>query len=335
MRFKRYWKNFYRQRGARAALWIIFILLLGSLTSELWINNRPLVLYYEGRFSFPVLSKVANPEGVGKNLLGNSYRTLKLASNDWALWPLIPWTPYERNPHLDQYPGPPSEENIFGTDDRGRDLLARLVYGFRHTFFYAFGVWLLSTFLGLFWGGFLLLLNDWVDDVIVNVVRAWESLPGFLIVIFFLTLFAPSILLLIVISSLFSGVQVFYYVRQEIQLIRHREFIMVAQMMGAKPGSIFIRHILPHCLVAVVTFAPLMIMANITFVTKLDYFGFGFPPPQPNWGELLYQGQKYLGAAAWLFWIPTGAMILTLVLLTVIGQGLRQALQINSGPSDW
>lgn len=332
MTLRRFARDFAHCSMARRSLQLLIVLILLSIFAELWINNKPLVLYYKGTLSFPMIQ---DPRGKGEPdssrgdlfLQFKDYKNLNLQKNDWALWPPIRWSPHARNLKADYYPSPPSKVNLLGTDDRGRDLLARLVYGLRYTFLYAFAVWLLTLIASVFLSGLVTIFGKPLDRFLLKVLLVWESLPPLLLIMGAVTLFPPRLSSLIFFSTLFGGLQIFYFIREEIHFVHQSAFIEASSLLGASRIHNFLHHTLPHALISVTALSPLMFIANISLITKLDYFGFGLPAPTPNWGELLYQGQKYWGVTGWLFWVPTGAIVLTLVLLTAINHGVQVALR--------
>jgi microcin C transport system permease protein len=252
------------------------------------------------------------------------YRGLELGAEDWAIWPVISWDPYESNQKVSSYPSRPTVDNWLGTDDRGRDVLSRILYGFRYSMAYAVLVWFLSFALGIAIGGGMGYFGGRVDFWGQRVVEIFSTVPQFFLLIIIISIFSPTLLLLVVLSSIFGWISISYYVRGEFLKNRKMDFVEAARSLGAGPSRIIFRHVLPNSLGPVLTFSPFVIAANMTALASLDYLGFGLAPPTPSWGELLSQAQKYFTIAWWLAVYPAGALFGTLVLLSLIGDGVRR-----------
>ena len=315
-------KRFKNQKRALFSLYAILIILFISLTAEFWANSKPLVMSHQGSIYFPVL-KNYHPSTFGrdKDMVMN-YRNLDV---DWDLWPLIEWNPYESNKVVDEYPAPPSKINILGTDDRGRDVFARLLYGFRYSFGYALLVWLFSYTLGIIIGSLMGFLAGRVDLFGQRVVEVFESMPIFYMLLFISSIFTPNLWLLVGIATVFYWMHISVYIRAEFLKLRKRDFVEAARAMGASKGSIVFKHILPNALAPVITFSPFSIAVQISFLANIDYLGFGLRPPTPSWGELLQQSKQHFMSAWWLGLFTSVALFISLVVLNFIGEGVRDA----------
>lgn len=312
------------KRNVFATILFSSILFL-SVTSEMWANNKPLVLRHSGEFYFPVF-KTYHPSEFGyTDILLMNYRLLLHKEGDWSLWPLIEWDPFESNDQVDVYPAPPSSKNLFGTDDRGRDVLSRLLYGFRYSITFAMLVWAFSFGSGIFIGGVMGYMGGKFDLITQRIVEVLSTVPQFFLLIILVSIFSPSMSLLVLISSIFGWIFISYYVRAEFLKYRKREFVESARAMGGGHLRIILKHILPNALGPVLTFTPFVISGYIVSLASLDFLGFGLPAPTPSWGELLAQAEKYFTTAWWLAVYPAGAMLVILVLLNIIGEGLREA----------
>jgi microcin C transport system permease protein len=257
------------------------------------------------------------------------YRELKMGPNDYSIWPIVQWDPYESNGKVDSYPSPPSHNNYFGTDDRGRDVLTRLLYGFKYSISYAVAVWFISLCIGTLLGGTMGYFGGKVDFVGQRVVEILSTVPQFFLLIILISIFAPSLFMLIVISCVFSWIGISYYIRGEFLKNRNREFVEAARSLGASNFKIIFKHILPNSMTPIITFAPFTIAGQIVGLAALDYLGFGLQVPTPSWGELLAQAQKNYTIAWWLAFYPSLALFVVLVLLSLIGQGVRDAMDPN------
>lgn len=305
---------------------IVFLIFLGmSLTSEFWANNKPLMMNYKGSTYFPVF-KDYHPTLFGyEDILVMNYRLLLFQEGDWAVWPLIKWDPYESNDSVTSYPSEPTLQNLLGTDDRGRDVLSRLIYGFRYSIIFAMLVWFFSFTSGIFIGGVMGYLGGKFDLITQRIVEVLSTVPQFFLLIILVSIFSPSMSLLVIISSVFGWIFISYYVRAEFLKYRKREFVESARAMGSGHLRIILKHILPNALGPVLTFTPFVISGHIVGLASLDFLGFGLPAPTPSWGELLAQAEKYFTTAWWLAIYPAMAMLVILVLLNMIGEGLREA----------
>lgn len=307
-----------------------FVMLVGilvlSILAPLISNSRPYVMRYQGRLYFPIFHE-PSPKTLGlEDVFTIDYKTLDFNQNqDWAIWPLIKYDPYGSNLKVEKFPSPPTWENPMGTDDRGRDVFTRLLYGFRFSFIYAMGAWTITYFIGVlaglamgFWGGKIDFLGQ-------RTVEIMSSMPQFFLLIILISIFSPSLWLLIGITSLFGWIPISYYLRGEALKLRKLEFVEAARALGMSSWKILIKHVLPNALTPIITFSPFAIAAGITELTALDYLGFGLAPPTPSWGELLNEAKKYITTAWWLAFFPSLALFTTLTLLNFIGEGLRNA----------
>ncbi|MFZ4713934.1 MAG: ABC transporter permease subunit [Bacteriovoracaceae bacterium] len=320
------WTRFKKRKLAVLSLWVLVFFTFLSFTAEFWANSKPVVLSYKNTLYFPVI-KNYHPKLFGiENAFVVDYRNLTLSKDDWALWPPIQWDPFESNEKIESYPGEPTKTNLMGTDDRGRDLLTRLLYGHRYGMIYSCFVWLITVVIGTILGAIMGFFGGRVDFLGQRIVEILSTVPQFFLLIIIISIFKPSIPLLIFISSLFGWIGISYYVRAEFLKNRKKEFVEAAVALGAsKFRQIFI-HILPNSLSPIITFAPFVISSNIVGLASLDYLGFGLTPPTPSWGELLGQAQKNFTIGWWLAVYPSVALFLVLTLLSLIGDGVRDAM---------
>ncbi len=320
------WRRFKKLKRAMISVWIFAFLLFLSVTAEMWANSSPIVMSYQGKIYFPVY-KYYHPAEFGQTFGAiTDYRNLDWeASGNWALWPLVPWNPRESNPDVDIYPGPPSGQNWFGTDDRGRDVLARLIYGFRYSIGFALLVWLSAYTVGVIAGALMGFAGGLTDLLGQRLVEVIESMPFLIILITLVSIFGASLTVLVLLMTFFSWVGISAYMRAEFLKLRKREFVEAARSQGVGTGRIIFKHILPNGLSPLITFSPFFIASNISVLAILDYLGFGLPPPTPSWGELLQQAQAHFTIAWWLAVFPSAAMIITLTSLNLIGEGIREA----------
>jgi microcin C transport system permease protein len=305
-------------------LGVLFVLALGA---ELLANDRPLLLRYEGGLYAPVFVRYHPRQFGQRETFVVDWRKLaaRLGPGDWALWPPIPWGPFESDPALADYPAPPDGRHWLGTDDKGRDLLVRLLYGFRLSMVFALSVWLLSFALGVAMGAVQGYFGGRIDFYGQRFTEVWSSVPVFFLILILIALFTPGITLLIVLYSLFGWTQIAQYERAEFLSLRRRDFVEAARALGASPWRIMARHILPNALTPLVTFTPFTIAGGITGIAALDYLGFGVQPPTPSWGELLRQALTHFSTAWWIATFTVGSMFVVLLLLVFINEGVREA----------
>jgi microcin C transport system permease protein len=216
-----------------------------------------------------------------------------------------------------------------GTDDRGRDVFTRLLYGFKYSITYAVAVWFISLAIGTILGGTMGFFGGRVDFIGQRLVEILSTVPSFFLLIILISIFAPSLWMLIIISCVFSWINISYYIRGEFLKNRNKEFVEAARSLGASNRSIIFKHILPNSLTPIITFAPFTIAGEIVGLAALDYLGFGLQVPTPSWGELLSQAQKNYTIAWWLALYPSLALFVVLTLLNLIGQGVRDAMDPN------
>lgn len=322
------WRRFKARKLAVISCWLIGIACLMSFSAEFWANSRPLILKYNNEIYFPVF-KDYHPSLFGdEHTLVTNYRDLELSEEkgDFALWPVVHWNPYESNKSVVSYPSEPTAENWMGTDDRGRDILTRLLYGLRYSISFAFMVWIITFVVGTILGGMMGYFGGRIDFWGQRVVEVLSTVPQFFLLIIIISIFKPTLVLLVFLSSIFGWISISYYVRGEYLKNRKKEFIEAARALGAGHTRIFFKHLLPNSLSPIITFSPFVIAGNITSLASLDYLGFGLTPPTPSWGELLNQAQKHFTEGWWLAVYPSLALFLTLTMLSLIGEGVRDAM---------
>ena len=318
-------RRFLRVRRAVVSTVIVGVMLGLSLTAELWANSKPLLLKYQGHLYAPALTSY-HPSTFGQDGFVTNYRAIDLSEGrGWAVWPLVGWNPFESNEALSSYPGPPSPANWFGTDDRGRDVLSRLIYGFRYSVGFAVVVWFFTYLFGTLTGAVMGYFGGRTDLIGQRVIEVFDSLPYVLMLLTLINFLGASLWLLVSFTTLLGWMSISVYMRAEFLKLRKRDFVESARAQGIGAGRILLRHILPNALGPLVTFSPSQVASNIAMLATLDYLGMGLPAPTPSWGELLQQAQNYFTVAWWLAVYPSLAMVLALTALTFIGEGIREA----------
>lgn len=326
---KRY-RRFKRNKVAVVSVWLLAFLFFLSFTAEFWANSKPHMMSYHGKMYFPLVKDYHPTEFQRDDIFVMDYRELNMDEGDWAVWPVIQWDPYESNKTVDTYPSAPSRYNLFGTDDRGRDVMTRLLYGLRYTFIFALGVWLLTYSFGSLVGALMGYLGGKTDLFASRVIEVIESTPSFFVLITMIAIFEPSLPLLILLSVMFGWMTISSYMRGQFLQLRKREYVEAARALGSSHWRIVVKHILPNALTPIITLSPFAIAAEVLSLSTLDYLGLGLRAPTPSWGELLSQAQKYFTIAEWLVWYPSAILLLTLVLLINIGQAIRDAFDARS-----
>jgi len=333
---RRAWLRFKRNRLGYWSLVIFVALVAVSLCAELVSNDRPLVVRYEGQLYFPMLKDYPETTFGGDFLTATDYldpfikKKLSEAGN-WALYTLNPYGPNTLN-YFAKEPNPsaPTAENWLGTDDRGRDLAAQLLYGFRVSVLFALALTVTGVLLGMATGAIQGFFGGKTDLAFQRFIEIWGSMPELYLLIIFSAVLAPSIGLLLVLLSLFGWMGLSDYVRAEFLRNRQLEYVTAARALGLSSLQVIRRHVLPNSLTPVIAFLPFRISAAIVALTSLDFLGRGVGPSTPSLGELLAQGKSNLDAW-WISLGTFGVLVGTLMLLIFVGEALRDALDTRKG----
>jgi microcin C transport system permease protein len=328
---RRAWR---RVRANRLGFWslVVFcVLVVVSLGAELVSNDRPLLVRYEGQLYFPMLHDYPETTFGGDFQTPTDYldpfiRERLSAGGNWAIYTLNRYGPGTLN-YFAEEPNPsgPSRDNWLGTDDRGRDLLAQLLYGFRVSVLFGIALTVVGVVLGVAAGAVQGFFGGKTDLAFQRFIEIWGSMPELYLLIIFSAVFAPSITLLLVLLSLFGWMGLSDYVRAEFLRNRQLDYVKAARALGVGNGQIIGRHILPNSMTPVVTFLPFRMGAAILALTSLDFLGLGVPPGTPSLGELLSQGKNNIDAW-WISIFTFAVLVTTLLLLTFMGDALRDAL---------
>jgi len=328
---RRAWRRFRRNRLGFWSLVLFTAMVVLSLFAEALSTDKPLVVRYEGHTYFPVLRDYSEKTFGGDfetpaDYLDPFIRERITQGGNWAVYAPNPYGPRTLN-YFATLPNParPSSENIFGTDDRGRDLLAQLIYGFRVSVLFALALTVIGVVLGIITGAVQGFFGGKTDLAFQRFIEIWGSMPELYLLIIFSAIFAPSVALLLVLLSLFGWMGLSDYVRAEFLRNRQMDYVRAARALGVGNVRIMWRHILPNSMTPVVTFLPFRMSAAILALTSLDFLGLGVPPGTPSLGELLNQGKANLDAW-WISLSTFGVLVLTLMLLTFMGDALRDAL---------
>jgi microcin C transport system permease protein len=328
---RRAWQRFKRNRLGYWSLVLFCTLVVLSLFAELISNDHPLVVRYEGKTFFPMVQDLPETTFGGDFESDTDYldpfiRERITQGDSWAIYAPNPYGPKTLN-YFAKEPNPsrPTAENWLGTDDRGRDLLAQLIYGFRVSVLFALALTFIGTVLGILTGAIQGFFGGKTDLAFQRFIEIWSSMPELYLLIIFSAVLSPSIGLLLVLLSLFGWMGLSDYVRAEFLRNRQMDYVRAARAMGMSNGQIIWRHVLPNSLTPVVTFLPFRMSAAILALTSLDFLGLGVPPGTPSLGELLSQGKNNIDAW-WISLSTFGVLVITLLLLTFMGDALRDAL---------
>ncbi len=329
-------KQLKRFRSIKRGYWsavLLGILVILCLVAELLVNSRALMVSYEGEWYFPTYGAQNPGTTFGLDYAyETNYRELrkKFETEDqgnWVLMPPVPYNAFENDLRVGNYPpNAPSlaDEHYLGTDSTGRDILARLVYGFRIAiafstlllvFNYVAGI-IIGCAMGYFGGAFDLLFQ--------RVIEIWSNIPFLYVIMIVASVVVPTFFTLVVVLALLGWTQLTWNMRTSTYKEKGREYVSAARALGAGNIRIVGSHILPNTIAVIVTFIPFSIASGITFLTALDYLGFGLPPPTPSWGELLSQGTNQL-QAPWIVTSVVAAMVVVLLMVTYVGEAIREA----------
>ncbi|MEN9379040.1 MAG: hypothetical protein RJB15_718 [Pseudomonadota bacterium] len=324
------WQRFKANRRGYISLWIFLAFFGISLCAELIANDKPLVVRYDGHFYFPIVKN--QPETVfggdfatPTDFLDPDIRRNITSDGNWAIYPLVKYS-YETLNYFapSPNPAPPSWQNWLGTDDRGRDVLSRLIYGFRLSILFGLALTIVGVTVGVITGSLMGFFGGKFDLISQRLIEIWSAMPELYLLIIFASIFHPSVLLLILLLAAFGWMGLSDYVRAEFFRNRALEYVRAARALGLTNVQIMWRHILPNSLTPVITFLPFRMSAAILSLTSLDFLGLGVPPGTPSLGELLSQGKGNLDA----WWISLSTFVVlvsTLLLLTFMGEALRDA----------
>lgn len=326
---KRRWINFRANKRGFWSLWIFLILFLLALNAEFIANDNPLLVRFNNHFYCPVFVSYPETEFGGDFETEARYRDpfVKKIINDhgWMIWPIIPYSYNTINYNLNTpAPSPPSSDNWLGTDDQGRDVLARMIYGFRISVLFGLTLTFFSSILGITAGALQGYFGGTLDLLMQRFIEIWGGMPVLYLLIIMASLVQPNFWWLLLLMLVFSWMSLVHVVRAEFLRARNFDYVRAAKALGAGNLAIILKHVLPNAMVATLTFLPFIINGSITTLTSLDFLGFGLPPGSPSLGELLNQGKNNL-QAPWLGLSAFTILAVMLTLLIFIGEAVRDA----------
>ncbi len=320
---------FKKNKRALISFCIFLILFVISLFSEFIANDKPYVLKYQDNYYFPIFKTYTDKDFGGDFPTPADYKdpyiVRNINQNGWMIMPIIPFSfntvDYEINVPT---PSAPNQTHWLGTDDEGRDILARILYGFRLSVIFSFLLTFISSLIGIITGAVQGYFGGKIDLIFQRLMEIWETLPQLFIIIIIASIFTPGFWTLLIILIAFSWLSLTGLVRAEFLRTRNMEYVKAAKAMGASNFRIMFKHILPNAVVATVTFVPFLLAEGITALTALDFLGLGLPPEYPSLGDLVRQGKDNLQAP----WIGISIFIVLSMLLSLlifIGEGVRDA----------
>jgi microcin C transport system permease protein len=316
------------KRGAWSLV-LFLILFVLSLCAELIANDKPILVKYDGGYYLPFLESYPETNFGGELPTTADYRDPyvieRINAKGWAVWPPIRYGERTINYDLQiPFPAPPSRDNWLGTDDQGRDVLARVIYGFRISVLFGFALTIVSSIVGVGAGAVQGYYGGWIDLIFQRLIEIWSGLPVLYLLIILSSLFVPGFFTLLGIMLLFSWMELVALVRAEFFRARNFTYVRAAEALGVRNSMIIVRHVLPNAMVATLTYMPFILTAGVTTLTALDFLGLGLPAGTASLGELLAEGKNNL-QAPWLGITGFVVMAAMLTLLVFIGEAVRDA----------
>ena len=354
---KRRLANFSANRRAFWSLWIFLVIFVVTLFAEFVANDRPLIVKYDGQWRFPVLSFYSeadfggefqtqaeyhspevrcliktngleacldDPDGIYEQALTGSVLGNPIENPGWMLWPPVPYSFNTINYGVVTAPSAPDASHWLGTDDQTRDVLARVIYGFRISVLFALVVAIISSVIGIVAGAVQGYFGGWIDLFFQRIVEIWQNMPSLYIIIILSAIFTMNFWLLTLLIAFFSWTSLVGVVRAEFLRARNFEYVRAARALGVNDATIMFRHLLPNAMVATLTLMPFIITGAIGGLAALDFLGLGLPPSYPSLGELALQGKNRLNAP-WLGFTAFFTFAIMLSLLVFIFEGVRDA----------
>jgi microcin C transport system permease protein len=321
--------NFRANRRGYWSLWIFLAIFALTLCAEVIANDRPLLVRYDGQYYFPVFRTYPETTFGGVFPTETVYRDPALIAlveaKGWMIWPPIPFSYDTINYDLPSpAPSRPSRVNWLGTDDQGRDLVARLIYGFRISVLFGLTLTLASSVIGIVAGAVQGYFGGWVDLLFQRSMEVWSGMPVLYLLIILASIVEPNFWWLLGLMLLFSWMSLVGVVRAEFLRGRNFDYVRAARALGVRNSVIMFRHVLPNAMVATLTFLPFILNGSITTLTSLDFLGFGLPPGSPSLGEMLAQGKANL-QAPWIGLTGFAVLAVMLSLLIFVGEAVRDA----------
>jgi microcin C transport system permease protein len=321
--------NFRANKRGFWSLWIFLALLVITLPAEFVANDKPFLVYHDGAFYMPIFRAYPETAFGGEFKTEADYRDPYVADlirrDGWMIWPIVPYN--HRTVAWDlpvPAPSPPDAQHWLGTDDQARDVVARVIYGFRISVLFGFTLTVVSAVIGVLAGAVQGYFGGWVDLTFQRFIEIWSGMPILYLLIILANIVEPNFWWLLILLLLFSWMGFVGVVRAEFLRARNFDYIRAARALGLGDAAIMLRHVLPNAVVATITFLPFTLAGSVTVLTSLDFLGIGLPPGSASLGELLAQGKANL-QAPWLGFTGFFIIALMLSLLIFIGEAVRDA----------
>lgn len=326
---KRRITQFKANRRGYWSLWILGAIFLIILLAEFLANDKPLLVSYEGKWYMPIFQTYPETKWGGQFQTATNYKDVYvrklIEKKGWMIFPPIPFYINTVNFNLEEpAPSPPSKDNLLGTDDQGRDVLARLIYGLRVSIFFGLILTFFSLIIGVLAGAIQGYFGGKVDLVCQRIIEIWSGLPILYLLIILSSIIEPNFWFLLGILLLFNWMSLAAVVRAEFFRTRSLDYVRAAEALGVPTWRIIVRHMLPNAMVATLTYLPFILNGSITMLTTLDFLGFGLPPGSASLGELLTQGKNHV-QSPWLGLTGFFSLAFLLSLLIFIGEAIRDA----------
>lgn len=327
------WQRFKSMKRGYYSFILLCSLILFSLLAEILVNNRAILVSSEGKLYFPTYGDYLPGTTFGEDYsFETNYRKLqeKLAQDGvdgFVIMPPIPFNAFENDLDQEGYPPFPPDfarRHFLGTDVTGRDVAARIVYGFRIAIFFSLLLLVTTYSIGISVGSMMGYFGGKLDILGQRLIEIWSNIPFLYIVIIVSSIITPSFFILVAIMVAFTWPTMTWYMRTSAYKEKQRDYVTAARSLGCSSTQIVFKHILPNSVSTIITFVPFKIASSITALTALDYLGFGLPAPTPSWGELLHQGTENL-SALWIVLSVIVALTLVLIMVTFIGEAIRDA----------
>jgi microcin C transport system permease protein len=325
------WRKFKTMKRGYYALIVFTSTYLLSFLLPLVVGNEALIVKYEDQLHFPFLASYISASTLGQDRIGSpNYRDLQEQyqaedSGNWVLMPMYPFGPKESLLEMDGTPPHrPTSTHWIGTDDRARDVFSRLIYGYRTSISFALLVMTFSYIIGVSVGGLLGYYGGTFDILVQRFVELWSAIPFLYMIMIIVSLIKPSFFLLVLLMVMWGWMGLTYFIRGEFYREKTKDYVQAAISMGASDRRVIFKHILPNSLTPVISFGPFAVVGYIGSLVSLDYLGFGLPPDEPSWGNMVKVGMANI-TDWWLVLAPLGALFCTLLMVVFIGEGIREA----------
>lgn len=323
------WHLFSKNRLAMLGLAITLCLFFVAIFAPLLANDRPILFHYKSQWYWPVFSGKESPapdtwKEMKKKSLPHVLQRGVEGRGSFAIWPLVPYSPTEYN--LLEYLAAPNAEHWFGTDDSGRDVLSRMIYGARISLSVGFVAVGIAVIIGILLGALAGYFGGWTDQIISRLIEILLTIPTFFLIIAIIAFLPPSIYNIMVVIGVTGWTGVARFVRAEFLKLKQLDFIKASKALGASDSRIIFMHMLPNAMAPVLVSAVFGIAGAILTESSLSFLGFGVPPPTPSWGDILSQSRDYIEFAWWLTFFPGLAIFLSITAYNLVGDGLRDAM---------